>query len=142
MGTTAATDNAGIPYAGQNRFYLKENTVVIPATATTGDIYELLTIPAKTRVLATIVEIVSKGTATGLTANIGITGDDADGFDAGIDLTAANGTSYTSAGGTDAYATATGKYVTTQDTIDAILTVNTMTVGATVKAKAICINCA
>lgn len=55
------------------------------------------------------------------TFDIGVTGDDPNGFDDAVNGNATAGTITDSASGTDAYATANGKYFNADDTIDIVL---------------------
>jgi len=98
------------------------NEITVPSTAVSGDVVQLL--PVKnTLVEWVLVKIKTAGAgATVFTANIG-DGDDADGYDAAIDLTAAAGTTYRTEIGIDAYGAKGKVYGSTPDTINATLTI-------------------
>ena len=112
-----------------------------------NEIIQAISVPAGTFVQKVLTKIVSKATATGLTAHVG-DGSDADGFDASVDLTATAGTVATSGlaltEGTpntlvDAYSA--GKAYTAADTIDlTVATYNTVSVLPVVEVVAVCLS--
>ena len=103
------------------------------------DIIELLAIPAGTVVRNVYITTIRAATGTALTANIGVTGGDVDGFDAAVSLKGTAGTITGGVGGTDANVTANGLVFTSADTIDAVLaTVTAVTNYGKIKIVADC----
>jgi hypothetical protein len=122
----------------QTKTFLLRTRVTIPAGAVSTDIVQMLNIKAGTFVKNVYIKIVTPATATSISATIG-DGAGANSWDASVDLKGAAGTVTNGVNGTDAYAL-TGKLYTADDTIDAVVTVNTMTVGAVVDVIADCID--
>lgn len=117
-----------------HKAYLVEKEINI-ATAVTSkgsalaasDILEVLSVPAKTLILAAGIEVVSAmtGTTADLTLDLGITGVDVDAFVDGMAWAAATAVGTSS---TIPAATIGGKYLTTvADTIDLLLATQTGT---------------
>ena len=137
--TFDATGGSGVKtLRNGDKNFLIQDTVTIPAGAVSTDIVKLLNIPAGIFVKNVYVEVVTPATATSITATIG-DGAGANSWDASSNFAAAAGTLTNGVNGTDAYAL-TGKHYATADTIDAVVTVNTMTVGAVLKVTADCID--
>jgi len=101
------------------------------------DIIQCLDIPAKTFVQNVFTRIRVASVATALTATVG-DGTDPNGWDAEIDLEAAAGTVCAPVGGTDEYSTTNGVLYSAADTIDLVVTVNTITSLGSVDVIAIC----
>lgn len=106
---------AGFPTLGST--YTVRNKVTLPvSTAADHNVYNVLDIPAGTLVREVITRVVTAATGTStITADVGVTGDAAAGFDATVDLKT-EAVSVTAIG-TDAYGAA-GKYFSTADSID------------------------
>lgn len=129
---------AGIPFAGLNKVYRLSNRITIPAGAVSTDIIKCLPVLSGTLVMNVYEKIVTAATATSITATVG-DGDTANGFDASIDLKGTAGT-VTKSTPSDTFPAAGGKYYSANDTIDLVVTVNTMTVGAVIDIYADCID--
>ncbi len=109
---------ASIPYLGISKFYTIENTVDISTVADTN-VFQILTIKAKTLVFNVAVEIiVASDFGTSLVMEVGDGGD----VDAWIDDVDCKGTAGTFTKGTlitdEDYTIAGGHIYTTADTID------------------------
>ena len=86
-----------------------------------SDVVQVFKMAANTFVHQVMIEVKTAEGAT-CTATVGITGDDADGFDADLNLNATAGTVTSGAPGTDAYLTAGGKAIgSSDDTIDLVM---------------------
>lgn len=118
--------NSQIPWGGLERFYIMEKEIDL-AGVSTGDVIQALKIPAGTMVQNVTTKIVTPSDKV-TTANVG-DGNDADGYDAAIDLAAAAGTRTKGVGGTDAYVTADGTLYSVEDTIDLTLTITAGPIG-------------
>ena len=129
---------ACIPWDGLNKPYRLDNKVTIPVTAVSTDIIQCLPVKAGTVVLGVYEKIVTPATATSISATVG-DGATADGYDASIDLKGVAGT-VTKSTPADTYPAAGGKYYPADDTIDLVVTVNTMTVGAVIEVFADCLD--
>lgn len=101
------------------------------------DILQCLDIPANMFVLNVFSKIKEASTATTLTATLG-DGAGAASWDGAIDLEGTAGTVGYAIGGTDAYATPNGKLYATADTIDLVLTVDTVTSLGKIDLVALC----
>jgi hypothetical protein len=122
---------AAAPWEGKDRhFIIKDRITLETADLVTANVIQALPVKAGWEVKGTRVKMVTAAGGTTLTADVGITGDDADGFDNDIDLKGVAGTVYKTAIGTDAYG-ASGKQLTADDTIDLVLTATDAT-GAVV----------
>lgn len=150
MATTDYTENGALlggtkPGNSNERLYVLENTVSLTAAQVTAgavdslEVLNVLAIQAGTVVQQVYVEIVTAAGGT-LTAVVGITGDDPNGFDNDIDLTDTAGTVTHGAPGTDAYLTAGGKYFSSADSIDLVTTATTPTGPLVLKITAHCID--
>ncbi len=139
-----ATDSSqvtkdAIPVNGLDRFFVVEKTFTAPAVPVSTDIIQCLQIPANCLVMQVQSEIVTPATGDALTLNVGITGDDPNGFDNAVDMTAVAGTITQGKPGTDAYLTAGGKDIAASDTIDiAWATVTNITAGGSFILRAFC----
>ena len=135
----ATAGSAGIPFVGAGKTYVAKSKVIDMQTlgCVTTDIVQCLNIPAGTLVHNVVVKIVRAAAGTTATADVG---DDAgtDSFDNDINLKATAGTLTIGAGGTDAFVTAGGKLYTAANTIDLVLTHNTVTDAGSVQVFAIC----
>lgn len=129
---------AGIPFEGLNKTYRLDNRITIPAAAVSTDIIQCLPVKAGTLVLGVYEKIVTPATATSISATVG-DGDTANGYDASVDLKGAAG-AVTKSTPSDTYPAAGGKYYSADDTIDLVVTVNTMTVGAVLDIYADCLD--
>jgi len=132
-----ATKSGVATLAGQNRQFVIEDFIDVPDGAVSTDILQSLNIPAGTYVRNVFVEIIEACVATSITATVG-DGAGANSWDASTNLAAVAGTITGGAGGTDTYVT-TGKLYTAADTIDLVVTVNTMTAGGRYKITADCL---
>jgi len=117
--------SSGIPYEGAlDKVFVMSRMVDIDALPgfASGDTIKALPVEDGIRVLMTEVEIVTPSdAATSALADVG-DGDDPDGFDTGIDLTAAAGTIYQTTLGIDAFGLPFGKRYKADDTIDIVPT--------------------
>ena len=129
---------ASIPWDGLNKPYRLDNKVTIPVGAVSTDIIQCLPVKAGTLVLDAYVKMITPATATAISATVG-DGATADGYDASIDLKGAAGVLYKS-NPADTYPAAGGKYYSADDTIDLVVTVNTMTVAAVIEVYANCLD--
>jgi hypothetical protein len=143
---TGGNPNAGtIPYRGENRVYVIENTVDLTAVSTlaAADIYQCLAIPANTLVMQVVVQMITAAIGTTLTATVG-DGAGATSWDASEDHKGtALTTWYSSAVGTDTYAVAAamGKFYAAADSIDVTYSVVTaITAGPKFKIFALCVD--
>ena len=100
------------------------------------DVLQMLTVPAGMHVQNVFIKIVTASAGTTLSATIGDT--DVDGWDAAVDFKAAAKTITYGIGGTDAHATTNGKVYAAADTIDAVLTVDTVTTWGVFDVVAMC----
>lgn len=135
--TSGSPVSAGHPWIGVDNSVVIKNTVVANASHLNGDVLQVMKVPAGLKVKSVSIKIVTPAVATTYTSHVG-DGDDADGFDAAIDLEAAAGTVYHTAIGTDAYG-ASGKLYTAADTIDMTLTITAATVYPTFDVIAECV---
>jgi hypothetical protein len=103
----------------------------------TDDVIQCIDIPAGTLVRNVYVTIDTASAATALTATVG-DGGSAAGWDAEVDFEAAAGTTTYGAVGTDARALAHGYLYTSADTVDFVLTVDTVTSLGSVNVVAEC----
>lgn len=101
------------------------------------DVLQMLTIPAGMYVQNVFIKIVTASAAAALTATVG-DGTDVDGWDAAVDFEGAAKTITYGIGGTDAFATTNGKVYAAADTIDAVLTVTTVTAWGVFDVVAMC----
>jgi len=108
-----------------NTINLNAATAAKGSALVSTDVIECLQIPKNMFVSNVFVRIKTPSVATALTATVG-DGVDPKGYDASIDLEAAAGATTCGVGGTDDLVTA-GKLYTAADTIDLVLTVNTIT---------------
>ena len=113
------TTGPSIPFTGNKVFRIKKR-IVVPVTAVTNDVIKALYIKKGWNVEAVHVKIVTPSAGTTHTADVGITGGTADGFDAAIDLKGAAGT-VTKTIPADTYAAAGGYYATADGTIDILM---------------------
>jgi hypothetical protein len=129
---------ARIPASCLNKAFVLKNTIDFSAVnAESGDVVQVLAIPAGTMVLDVLTKVVTKEGAT-CTADVGDT-TDADGFNAGADFNATAGSIEQSAASpTDAYfvTTTRGKVYTTAKTLD--FTMNNAADTAVIQVFAIC----
>jgi len=129
---------AEVPFKGAGAAFILENTIDLDAlNVSSGDTVQALPVKEGMRIPIVETEIVTPSdAATSATADIG-DGDDADGFDAAVDLKASAGTIVCTAIGTDAYG-ASGKRYTGSDTIDITVTYSgAVTVKGKVKIRAL-----
>lgn len=131
------------PLDGLGRVYVKKAIVDLTAGAITqGDVYQVLAIPAKTKVVETLYRSLTAAVGTTLTMDIG-DGGAGNGWDASVDGKSAAGTESFAANGTDARAVATGNgyYYDTADSIDVTMTTATaITAGPKFELQALCID--
>lgn len=126
---------AAIPFQAKH-FKTAPVTVAVPTTAITNDVIQAIPIKAGWLVQGVIVKMITAAVGTAHTADIGITGGTADGFDAAISLKGAAGT-VTKTVPADAYAVAGGFYATADDTIDVLMkSIDTLTVFPTFEISA------
>jgi len=138
MAVDYTNGQVGIPANGLNKVYIIENVLDFskkPADASA--VVEALNVNAKTQVLNVWCEVITPEGGTS-TATVG-DGGDADGFDADVNLNAAEGTVTYGVGGTDANVTAGGKFYADADTIDLTLDANAVD-AAVVKVSALCVD--
>lgn len=121
MATTdlTGTTGASIPFTGNKMFLLKKR-IVVPAGAVTNDVLKAFNIKKGWLVKGVTVKTVVASVGTTHTADIGITGGTADGFDAAIDLKGAAGT-VTKSTPSDTYPAAGGYYATADGTLDVLM---------------------
>jgi hypothetical protein len=103
----------------------------------TDDVIQALSIPAGILVHNVYVTVVEASAATAFTATVGDDGSAA-GWDAEVDFEAAAGTTTYGLVGTDARALAHGYLYTSANTVDFVLTVNTITSLGKVNVVAEC----
>lgn len=131
--------SACVPYTGLNKVYVLSNTIDI-SVAANADVYQALPIKAKTCVLNVFTEIVTPNNAgTSSVVDVG-DGNDADGYDADVDMKAAAGTMAKGVGGTDAYITNDGTLYSAADTIDLTFAVTGTNTAGSVKVSALCVD--
>ena len=137
--TTAVVGTGAVPYRTMGKVFITEpNTVTVPVTAVSNDIVQCVPVLKGWLVFGIVVKMLTRGTATTITANFGITGGTTNGFAASADLTAAGpflsplASTYPAAGG----------YLAAADgTIDCLLsTISVMTVGPVMSVQAIVID--
>ena len=113
-----------IPALGLKKGYVQEKVIDL-AGLPTGELVYVFTIPKGQKVLDVVTEVV-EGVDLVATANVGIYSDktgtavDADGFNAAVDLDAAEGTIEHGLGGTDALMTTGGYMHATAETYIAL----------------------
>ena len=134
---TAGT--ACVPLDALGKVFLIKNTVVMPTTAVSADILQVLDVPAKTLVLGTMVRNSVIAVGTTCTGTIGITGGTANGFDAAVDFKTAI-TALIQSTPSDTYPAAGGFYTNVADTIDIVPTISTLTVFPTFEIWALCLD--
>lgn len=139
--------SAGVPASGLNKGYIISNTIDLSDMDTkpvSTDVIQALKIGAKTYVQNVFVEIVTASAATTLTATVG-DGTDPNGWDTAVDLEGTAGTITYALGAltdgtpnvfTDAYAN--GIVYSAADTIDLVMTVDTVTTWGVIKVSALC----
>lgn len=141
--TGCGPTNGVVPHSGEGKVYVMKNTIDLTGGAITqGDVYQVLAIPANTRVKNVVCEIVTAAVGTTLTTNIG-DGTAANGWDASVDGKGAAGTVTSSAVGTDALAAAAGQgtLYTSADSIDITMTTATaITAGPKLTLYAECVD--
>lgn len=137
----------GVPFKSAGRTFVLEQEIdfdnltdsngnsVVPNS---GDTIQIIPVEAGTRVLLVETEIVNPAdSATSATMTVG-DGDDADGFDADVNLKAGAGTIVSTNSG-DAYSVS-GKRYTADDTIDVVPTWDgATTVKGKIRVRAVCI---
>jgi hypothetical protein len=101
------------------------------------DVVQCLSFPANLVIYNVYVTIKEASAATTLTATVG-DDDDPNGWDAAVDLEGAAGTITRGEVGTDAYAVAGGTLFTTANTVDLVLTVDTVTSLGSINVVAEC----
>jgi hypothetical protein len=133
MPTFDLTDGAAavVPFQGGKFFKTAPITISVPTTAVTNDVIQAVPIKAGWLVQGVIVKMVTAAVGTAHTADIGITGGSAAGFDAAISLKGAAGT-VTFSTPSDTYTAAGGFYATANDTVDVLMkSIDTLTVFPT-----------
>ncbi|HSH41136.1 MAG TPA: hypothetical protein VK973_03320, partial [Arenicellales bacterium] len=116
-----------LPWQGANYPFVLSHKVDFAndfsTSADNTDVIQVLPVSAGWGVMYTVLQVVTAcAGADTITCNVGITGDDPDGFDASVDLTS---TGYNvSAVGTDADVIGSPQFFTSDDTIDIVLTVS------------------
>lgn len=135
--TFDATGGAGAATPFQAKYFkTKPVRITVPSTAVTNDIIQAIPVKAGWLVLGVVVKMITAAVGTAHTADIGITGGAADGFDAAISLKGAAGT-VTRTVPADTNAVAGGLYITTADTIDVLMkSIDTLTVFPTFEISA------
>lgn len=138
--------SGGVPIANTSRDYVISNTIDMAAIAglATGDTIQALNVEAGTLVKKVLVKIDTALVGTSGSVTVG-DGTDADGWDTTVDLKGAAGTvSQTQLALTEGTpntlvdAFAAGKVYTAADTIDLVLTSNTVTTYGKVTVIALC----
>ena len=108
------------PENGMRKTFQVKKRITIPAASyASADVIKAIPVKAGWTVKGTSMTIVQAGGGT-FTTGIG-DGSGTSSYDAAADLAAVAGTEYHSAPGTDAYASAGGKYYAADDTIDLLL---------------------
>lgn len=128
---------AGLPWLGVDNHVVISNTVTTSALHLTGDVLQVMKVPAGLKVKSVSVKVMTAAAGTTYTANVG-DGVTAAGYDAAIDLKAAAGTWYHTAIGTDAYG-ASGNLYTAADTIDLTITTSAVTTYPVLLVVAECV---
>jgi hypothetical protein len=141
--TGCGPTNGVVPHSGEGKVYVMKNTVDLTGGAmTSGDVYQLLAIPANTLVMNVKLEIVTPAVGTTLTTDIG-DGGAANGWDASVDGKGTAGTVTHSIIGTDARAAAAGQgyFYSSADSIDITMTTATgITAGPKFTMYATCVD--
>lgn len=141
--TGCGTTNGVVPHSGAGKVYVMKNTIDLTDDAiTAADVYQVLAIPANTRVKNVVCEIETAAVGTTLTMDIG-DGGATNGWDASVNGMATAGTVTSSAVGTDARAAAAsqGYLYTTADSIDIVMTTATaITAGPKLTLYAECVD--
>ena len=134
---------SGIAAKEVNKHFLIQQDIdlnAMPVKPISTDVINALNIPANTLVLQVRTVVLVQSVATALTATVG-DGDAADGWDAAIDFEGAVGDETVSRHGTDAHAaTGDGKRYAAADTIDLVMTVNTVTTWGKIRVIALCVD--
>jgi hypothetical protein len=131
--------SACIPLDTVPKMYVIKNRVTLDSTAVSTDIVQALPVRASTVVLGTYIKMVTAAVGTTCTATVGITGGTANGFDASVDLKSVAGSVIQSTP-SDTYPAAGGFYTAAADTIDLVVTVDTLTTFPVFDIWAICID--
>lgn len=139
---TGTGPTAGVKHlTGLGGCYVLERIIDLTGGAITqADVYQCIAVPAKTKVVEVMTEVMTAAVGTTLTMDVG-DGGATNGWDASLNGKSAQ-QNY-SANGTDARAVATGNgYVyTTADSIDIVMsTATAITAGPKIKIKAWCID--
>lgn len=141
--TGCGPTSGSIPYNTLGKVYPLKQTVDLSGGAIVqGDVYQVLAIPAKTKVIETCYRSLTAAVGTTLTMDIG-DGGATNGWDASVDGKSAAGTESFAANGTDARAVATGNgyYYDTADSIDIVMTTATaITAGPKFELIALCVD--
>lgn len=131
------------PLDGLGKVYVLKQTIDLTGGAITqADVYQVLAIPAKTKVIEVMSRVLTAAVGTTLTMNIG-DGGATNGWDASVDGKATAGTESFTANGTDARAVATGNgyYYDSADSIDIVMTTATaITAGPKIELIALCVD--
>jgi len=131
-----------IPFEGLDVVYVLGNTVDLTGEAITeGDVYKCLTVPDNTHVFQVKIIMITPAVGTTLTATAG-DGNDGDGWGRDQDHKGGFGTVFTSAAGTDAYATGTlGTFYDCADSIDVTYrAADGITAGPKFRIIALCVD--
>lgn len=123
---TGPTDGS-LPVSGVGKNIVFQATVDLTAgVITQADVYQLLAIPANVLVKAVKIKWLTPAVGTALTVDVG-DGAGTNSWDASVDGKSVAGTWTTSQVGTDAYAAAAarGKFYSTADSIDMVMTTAT-----------------
>lgn len=131
------------PYMGVGKVYVAKGIMDATAGAmTTGDVYQVIGIPADTLVMHVSVEVLTAATGTTCTLDVG-DGSGANSWDNDINGKATAGTITHSIVGTDAYAVAAsqGKFYDAADSIDVVVdTATDITAGCKLAVYALCVS--
>jgi len=131
------------PLTGLGKTYVIKKVLDLTGGAVTGgDVYQMLAIPAQTKVVEVGTLILVPAVGTTLTMNVG-DGGATNGWDASVDGKAVAGTNSIAANGTDARAVATsnGYLYEAADSIDIVMTTATgITAGPKLLIFATCID--
>jgi len=134
--TTAVVGTAAVPYRSMGKsFITPPATVTVPLTAVTNDVVQCVPYLKGWLIEGIIVKMLTRGTATTITGQFGITGGTTNGFAASADLTAA-GPFLSPLAGT--YPAAGGFLAAADGTVDLLLsTITLMTVAPIISVQLI-----
>ena len=112
---TVITHSGAGPYILSNTVDMTDVIANTDVTGAASDIIQCLSIPADTLVTSVVFEVTTVSGVSSSTVDIGVTGDDVDGWDAELD---ANTAAMTNGDGAYCAQTGGGKLFTSADTID------------------------